>query len=167
MFVVEILEAATTKEAVAKILDEAVILKRGGGAAFDLFICVRDAAQLPMKPPLEARLDNATLEACVAEERALEEAKKARSTDDVNTCADKGRPKPFFVVVLTQARDRGLSRDELNYLAVVKELLIGNDPRAITKAGEIHETYLSSARDDSAVLAALEAFARFCFASCK
>ena len=66
---------------------------------------------------------------------------------------------PFFFA--GQAPDRGLSDDYLNYLAVVKELLIGNDPRAITKTGEIHVTYLSSSMNDSAVRAAVKAFARF------
>jgi len=152
-----------TEDVVERVFLDTAALKRGGGNAVDIIVCVPKADQLPKTLPAVARVDKATREARSTEERALEEAKRARTTDDLNVAAAKG-PKPFFFAVLTQAPDRGLSDDKLNYLAVVEELLIENDARAIEEAGEIRDTYLSSSRDDSAVLAALGAFARFGFA---
>ena len=89
-----------------------------------------------MKPPSEGRLDSI----------------KRRPTR-VPTHLRPSTPKPFFFAALTQAR--GLSRDELKYLTVSKELIIADDARTIANAQEIFDTYLasSSREDDDAVLA--------------
>jgi len=139
------------KEAVKKILDDAAILKTSAGKALNLYICLPDAAKLPTTLLAVARLDEATCDA------------RANALTAINDTAVQG-PTPFFFALLKQAPDCGLPRGEIKDLAVVEKLLKKDDADAIAKAQEILDTYLASSRDDSAVLVALEAFARFGFA---
>jgi len=141
VFVVDISEEAT-KEKVASVLSEAAILKPAGAAALDLFVCLRDATKLPTTLPGEARLDKATREARTNARATVTEA----------------------LTLIKRAPEFGLSDDELNYLAFVKICLKMNDADTIEEAGEILDSYLSASKDDSAVRAALKAFARFGFA---
>mmetsp|Transcript_2703 Transcript_2703/g.9088 ORF Transcript_2703/g.9088 Transcript_2703/m.9088 type:complete len:162 (+) Transcript_2703:771-1256(+) len=141
-----------TKNDVAALFTDAGILKSAGGKDLGVVICLSNAAQLPLDPPAEARLDKATLKA------------RDKALAAVNTAAVKG-PKPFFLALLERASEFGLDRDELNNLAFVKKLLKNDDADAIEEAGEIVGKYQnSSSRDAPAQVAALGAFAGHGFA---
>eukprot|EP00635_Sarcinochrysidales_sp_CCMP3193_P007833 CAMPEP_0118914828 /NCGR_PEP_ID=MMETSP1166-20130328/15126_1 /TAXON_ID=1104430 /ORGANISM="Chrysoreinhardia sp, Strain CCMP3193" /LENGTH=425 /DNA_ID=CAMNT_0006854457 /DNA_START=3 /DNA_END=1280 /DNA_ORIENTATION=+ len=168
--VVILVASAFTEDVVARVFLETAAVKRGGGAALDVIVCVPKADQLPTTLPAAARLDRATSDerrAAEEAERAAEEAERAAAAaarELVDAAAAANDEAAFFLVLKVRAKDLGLSDDVRKYLAVVKGLIKANDAAALEEAREILGAYIASSKDDAAQLAALQAFADFGFA---
>jgi len=133
------------------VLREAAILKAAAGVRLDVY--VPDSFKIPQQLPstVPARFSQATLQ-----RRATEEATRVAERKLVDE----------FLALNERAVSLGLSDAKLNDLAVVKELLIANSTRALEEARDILGKYNASlSKDDDAQRAALEAFARFGYAS--